>query len=124
MSKQRGPSTLPLGRPSDAVACCQPLGVEPMGADEAETMARLLKALADPVRLRLMSLITAADEACVCDLAAPFALSQPTISHHLRVLREAGLIDAERRGTWIYYRARPEALEAVGTLFGATAHRR
>ena len=108
----------------DPLACCTPLGVEPMSAGQAETVAGLLKALADPVRLRLMSMIAAADEACVCDLTAPFALSQPTISHHLRVLREAGLVDAERRATWVYYRARPEALEALGGLFtGTLAHR-
>jgi ArsR family transcriptional regulator, arsenate/arsenite/antimonite-responsive transcriptional repressor len=104
------------------LACCRPLGIEPMGAEQAESVAELLKALADPVRLRLMSLIAAADEVCVCDLTAPFAVSQPTISHHLRVLREAGLVDAERRATWVYYRARREALGAVGVLFtGALA---
>lgn len=88
-----------------------------MSAEQADRIAVLLKALADPTRLRLMSIIAAADEACVCDLTAPFAVSQPTISHHLRVLREAGLVDAERRGTWVWYRARPEALDAVAGLF-------
>ncbi|HEX6538399.1 MAG TPA: metalloregulator ArsR/SmtB family transcription factor [Candidatus Dormibacteraeota bacterium] len=101
----------------DPLACCTPLGVEPMDAAQAETVAELLRALADPVRLRLMSIIAAADEACVCDLTAPFTVSQPTISHHLRVLKEAGLVDSERRGTWVYYRARPEALDALGGLF-------
>ena len=91
-----------------------------MNANQAETVAGLLKALADPVRLRLMSLIAAADEACVCDLTAAFAVSQPTISHHLRVLRESGLVDAERRATWVYYRARRPALDALGGLFTAT----
>jgi ArsR family transcriptional regulator len=115
MSKQ-GKTSLPVV--GDPFACCTPLGIEPMNADQAESVAGLLKALADPVRLRLMSLIaSAADEACVCDLTAPFAVSQPTISHHLRVLREAGLVDAQRRGTWVYYRARPEALDALGGLF-------
>lgn len=95
-----------------------------MSAHQAESVAGLLKALADPVRLRLMSLISAADEACVCDLTAPFAVSQPTISHHLRVLREAGLVDAERRGTWVYYRARRDALEALGGLFSEELSRR
>ena len=95
-----------------------------MSAEQAESVAGLLKALADPVRLRLMSLIAAADEACVCELTTTFAVSQPTISHHLRVLRQAGLVDAERRGTWVWYRARREALDAVGGLFGdALAHR-
>jgi ArsR family transcriptional regulator len=70
--------------------------------------------------LRLMSLIAVGDEACVCDLTAPFDVSQPTISHHLKVLREAGLVDSERRGTWVWYRARREALGAVGGLFTDT----
>jgi ArsR family transcriptional regulator len=100
-----------------ALACCTPLGVEMMTADQAETISGLLKALADPIRLRLMSLIVATDEACVCDLTAPFDVSQPTISHHLKVLRDAGLVDSERRGTWVWYRARREALEAIGGLF-------
>jgi ArsR family transcriptional regulator len=88
-----------------------------MSAKQAELVANLLKALSDPIRLRLMSLIAAVDEACVCDLTAPFKVSQPTISHHLKVLREAGLVDSERRGTWVWYRARREALDAVGGLF-------
>lgn len=105
----------------DPLACCTPLGVEPMDAAQAEKVAELLRALADPIRLRLMSIIAAADEACVCDLTAPFAVSQPTISHHLRVLKDAGLVDSERRGTWVFYRARPEALDALGGLFTAGA---
>ena len=88
-----------------------------MSEREAESVAGLLKALADPVRLRLMSLIAAGDETCVCELTDTFELSQPTISHHLRVLREAGLVDNERRGTWVYYWAKPDALEALGGLF-------
>lgn len=121
VSNQSGSSLPAL---SDPVTCCTPLGVEPMNADQAESVAGLLKALADPVRLRLMSLIAAADEACVCDLTAPFDVSQPTISHHLRVLREAGLVDAERRATWVYYKARREALDALGGLFTGTLTRR
>jgi ArsR family transcriptional regulator len=104
---------------ADPLACCEPLGAEPMSRAQAERVAGLLKALADPVRLRLMSLIAAADEACVCDLTGPFDVSQPTISHHLKVLREAGLVDSERRGTWVYYRARRDALDAVAGVFGA-----
>ena len=78
-------------------------------------MARVFKALADPVRLRLLSMITGAEggEACVCELTVGFELSGPTISHHLKVLREAGLIEGDRRGTWIYYRVLPQALEAA-----------
>lgn len=119
MSKQ------PLGAVvRDETACCEPRGIEPMGADRADGLSALLKALADPIRLRLLSLIAAADEVCVCDLTPPFRVSQPTISHHLRVLREAGFVDCSRRGTWVYYRARPEALQAVGTaLSGLVADR-
>ena len=91
-----------------------------MGAETAAQVAGLLKALADPVRLRLMSLVLshAGGEACVCDLNEAFDLSQPTISHHLKVLNTSGLLDREKRGVWVYYRARPEALSAIGSLFG------
>ena len=86
-----------------------------LSATEAEALARVFKALADPVRLRLFSLIAGAEggEACVCDLTVAFDVSGPTISHHLKVLREAGLIAGDRRGTWIYYRAVPAALAAA-----------
>lgn len=80
-------------------------------------MAKMFKALGDPVRLRLLSLITSADgEACVCDLTTAFELTGPTISHHLKVLREAGLVDCERRGTWVYYWPRPENLNQLAAL--------
>jgi len=103
----------------DEVACCSPIGIEPMSADQADRIASLLKALADPIRLRLMSLIAATDELCVCDLMGPFDVSQPTISHHLKVLRSAGLVGSERRGTWVYYWAERDALDAIGGLFSA-----
>lgn len=107
--------------PVDAVACCSPLTSEALTADQAEQVAPLLKALADPVRLRLMSLIAshAGGEACVCDLNDAFDLSQPTISHHLKVLHDAGLIDRDKRGVWVYYRARTEALAGLATLIDA-----
>ena len=89
-----------------------------MTAAQAETAATLLKAVADPVRLRLMSMIAASDETCVCELTGEFDVSQPTISHHLRVLREAGWVDSERRGTWVYSRPRRQAIDAVAGLFG------
>jgi ArsR family transcriptional regulator len=93
------------------------LTVAPLSHAQAADLAPLFKALGDPVRLRLMSLIAASGgEACVCDLTAAFALTGPTISHHLRVLREAGLVDCERRGTWVYYWARPEALGGLAVL--------
>ncbi|WP_433872880.1 ArsR/SmtB family transcription factor [Saccharopolyspora sp. CA-218241] len=88
---------------------------EPLSAARAEELAPVFKAIGDPVRLRLLSLIAchAGGEACVCDLTGAFELSGPTISHHLKVLREAGLIEGSRRGTWIYYRVRPEALRLL-----------
>lgn len=98
--------------------CRPPLVGEPLDADVAAALARTFKALGDPARLRLLSMIAghAGGEACVCDLAGAFDLSAPTISHHLKVLREAGLISGERRGTWVYYRARTEALAALSRL--------
>lgn len=88
--------------------------------EQAEQVALLLKALADPVRLRLMSLIASrpGGEACVCDLTGAFDLSQPTISHHMKVLHDAGLVDREKRGVWVYYRARPQTLIGLSTLIG------
>src|SRR3954453_6679059 len=101
-------------------ACCAPLAREPLTADQAVDLSRLFKAMADPVRLRLLSLIAshAGGEACVCDLTDAFELTAPTISHHLKVLREAGLITGERRGTWVYYRVRPDLLAQVSTVLG------
>jgi ArsR family transcriptional regulator, arsenate/arsenite/antimonite-responsive transcriptional repressor len=100
-------------------ACLQPpLVSEPIDEASAAGLAQVFKALGDPVRLRLVSLIGARQggEVCVCDLTGAFNLSQPTISHHLKVLREAGLIDSERRGTWVYYRLVPAALERMAGL--------
>ena len=107
--------------PADSVACCPPLSAQPLSQAQAEQVAPLLKALAEPVRLRLMSLIASrpGGEACVCDLGEAFDLSQPTISHHLKVLHEAGLLDRDKRGVWVYYRVRPEALASLGTLIGS-----
>ncbi len=106
--------------PVDTVACCSPLRSEPLSQEQAEQIVPLLKALADPVRLRLMSLVASHEggEACVCDLNPAFDLSQPTISHHLKVLHEAGLLEREKRGVWVYYRARTEALVSLGALIG------
>ena len=101
-----------------AAQCCSPMVREPLGEVDAKSLAGMFKALSDPVRLRLLSLIASHEggEACVCDLSGPFDVTQPTISHHLRVLREAGLIDCERRGTWVYYWVLPQALERLGSL--------
>ena len=102
--------------------CCTPLVREPLTADWAGDLARMFKALGDPARLRLLSLVAshAGGEACVCDLSVSFDLSQPTISHHLKVLRETGLLQCERRGTWVYYRVVPSALTQLSAVLGST----
>ena len=108
---------------ADALACCSPLAREAMSEEQAHQVAPLLKALADPVRLRLMSMVLSheGEEACVCDLTPAFDLSQPTISHHLKVLHDTGLLDRDKRGVWVYYQAKPEAMAALLTLFATTA---
>jgi ArsR family transcriptional regulator len=100
---------------SSPVPCCPPLLQARLGSDDAEELAGTFKALADPARLRLLSLIAAQaeGEACVCYLTEPLGLSQPTVSHHLKLLKEAGLLDREKRGAWVYYRIVPERLEAL-----------
>jgi ArsR family transcriptional regulator len=104
------------------VACCTPLVEEPFTAEQAGTLAPMFKALGDPVRLRLLSLIASrgGGEICVCDLTPRFELTGPTISHHLRVLREAGLIDCERRGTWVYYWLQPGVLDRLASVLRDT----
>ena len=102
-------------------ACCAGLADAPLGEPEAAELARVFKALGDPVRLRLLSMIASTDEACVCDLTDAFTVSGPTISHHLRVLREAGLVDCDRRGTWVYYWVRPELLCRLSALLEVAA---
>jgi ArsR family transcriptional regulator len=106
--------------PAQAVACCSPVTREPLSADAAERITPLVKAIADPVRLRLLSLVAshADGEACVCDLNDAFDLSQPTISHHLKLLHEAGLLDRDKRGVWVYYRVNAGALRDLATLLG------
>ncbi|MDX2848496.1 ArsR/SmtB family transcription factor [Actinacidiphila glaucinigra] len=112
-----------LGQDDQAAACCSPMVREPLGEADAVDLARMFKALADPVRLRLLSLIASHEggEACVCDLTGPFDVSQPTISHHLKVLREAGLVGSERRGTWVYYWVLPPALTRLSSLLQTPA---
>jgi ArsR family transcriptional regulator len=118
MSKQTRLPVIDLG------ACCSPLVRDPVGEREAAELAYLFKALADPIRLRLLSLIGAHEggrtpEAgvCVCDLTGAFEVTAPTISHHLKVLRETGLIASQRRGTWVYYWIVPGVLERLAGLF-------
>jgi ArsR family transcriptional regulator, arsenate/arsenite/antimonite-responsive transcriptional repressor len=104
--------------PVQTIACCTPMTREPLSAEEANQISTLLKALADPVRLRLMSLVLShfGGEACVCDLTDAFELSQPTISHHLKVLHDVGLLERDKRGVWVYYRARQDALNSIASL--------
>ncbi|MEV1248736.1 ArsR/SmtB family transcription factor [Nonomuraea sp. NPDC050022] len=115
------PTTLPLAPSKDVQAgpCCAPIAREPLTEDDAAELAALLKAVADPVRLRLLSMIGShpGGEACVCDLTDVFDLTAPTISHHLKVLRTAGLIGGERRGTWVYYWIVPAQVARLGALF-------
>ena len=107
--------------PVDAVACCSPMTSEPLSESAAAGVVPMLKALADPARLRLLSLVASHEggEACVCDLNEAFDLSQPTVSHHLKVLHDAGLLDREKRGVWVYYRVNPRALADLGALIGS-----
>ena len=109
--------------PVETVACCAPLTTEPLSAEAADRIAPLLKALADPVRLRLLSLVASHEdgEACVCDLNDAFDLSQPTISHHLKVLHEAGLLQRTKRGVWVSYRIRSEAMADLAALIGGVS---
>ena len=115
------PISLTLFSPADTAACCAPLTAAPLSMEEAEQVAPLLKALADPVRLRLLSLVASHEggQACICDLNDAFDLSQPTISHHMKVLHEAGLVDRDKRGVWVYYRVRPQALASLAALIGS-----
>jgi ArsR family transcriptional regulator len=107
--------------PVQTVACCSPLVREPLTAERAAAISPLIKALGDPVRLRLLSLVASHEngEACVCDLQDAFELSQPTISHHLKVLHEVGLLDRSKRGVWVYYAVRRDVLAGVSALLGA-----
>jgi ArsR family transcriptional regulator, arsenate/arsenite/antimonite-responsive transcriptional repressor len=99
-------------------ACCAPLACEPLPESGAEELAPLFKAVADPMRLRLLSLIACHEdgESCVCDLTEAFDVTAPTVSYHLRILREAGLISSERRGTWVYYRINPAVMARMSAV--------
>lgn len=106
----------------DLQACCSPITGDVLSVQNAESLAHSMKALADPARLRLLSLVSAHEggQACVCDLTEPLGLSQPTVSHHLKVLVEAGFLSRTQRGTWAYYRIVPGSLDTVASLVGAT----
>jgi ArsR family transcriptional regulator len=110
--------TQKVGSVKTALPATSPLAGEPIDRGDAERLAGVLKALADPARLRLLSLIQSApdSEATVTDLTAPLALSQPTVSHHLRILTQAGLLERDKRGVWVYYRLVPSAIAAIAAL--------
>jgi len=103
-------------------ACCAPLLREPLTPGQAADLARTLKALADPTRLRLVSMVAAHEggEACVCDLTEPLGLTQPTISHHLKILVDAGIFTRDKRGVWAYYALVPATLEALSSVLSTT----
>lgn len=99
--------------PSSAGACCVPLTAAPLGDDHASALADTYAALADPVRLKLLSLIAASGELCSCDMVEPLAKSQPTVSHHTKILAEAGLIIGDKRGRWVWWSVVPERADFV-----------
>lgn len=110
-------TSLPVVPPDVDIVCCAPLTHGVLEVDEAERLARVFKALADPTRVRLLSMIAAhsGEEACVCDLTEPVGLSQPTVSHHMKQLVDAGLVTREQRGRWAYFRVVDSALEALSS---------
>ena len=117
------PTSLPILNQRDSLTeCCSPVVREVITATQAETLASALKAIAEPTRLRLISLVAAHEdqEACVCDLTDPVGLSQPTVSHHLKVLVDAGILTREQRGKWAYYRLVPNTLDNIARLVSAT----
>jgi ArsR family transcriptional regulator len=116
MSKPSAAAILPVL--ADGAPCCPPMAQQHVEPATAAMLAPAFKALGDPVRLQLMSMIASAPdgEICVCDLTPAFEVSGSTISHHLKVLREVGLVDAERRASWVYYRPRPGLMQQLATL--------
>ncbi len=103
----------------DPIACCGPVRSSALDEEQAELLARSFAALADPIRLRLLSFIaSASDEVCACDLVGPSGRSQPTVSHHMKILFDAGLVEREKRGLWVWYRAVPDRLDALRSVLG------
>jgi ArsR family transcriptional regulator len=109
------PTSLPLLEAADIAACCSPVTGGIVSDEAAETLARMFKALGDPTRVKLLSMIAAADGggACICDMTEPVGLSQPTVSHHMKLLVEAGIATREQRGRWAYYRVAPDVLQSL-----------
>lgn len=113
---------LPMAAREPAGACCPPLARAPLDAAAATTLAERFKALSDPARLQLLSLVLASGSACICDLTEPVGLTQPTVSHHMKVLVEAGLLHREKRGRWVHFRVNTSSLdELAGTLSDPSA---
>lgn len=102
-----------------SIACCAPLTEAPLSEEESVELARVMAALADPVRLRLLSIVASSPEVCSCALEGPLGKSQPTVSHHTKVLAEAGLISGDKRGRWMWWRANPDRLAALRSALGA-----
>ncbi|MCC5576298.1 helix-turn-helix transcriptional regulator [Microtetraspora sp. AC03309] len=109
--------------PLELLECSSSLAREPLDGEQVAGVARVFKALGDPVRLRILSIVAShqGGEACVCDLTAAFDLSQPTISHHLKVLKDVGLLTSERRASWVYYRVVPATLAELSALLSVPA---
>jgi ArsR family transcriptional regulator, arsenate/arsenite/antimonite-responsive transcriptional repressor len=116
----RGTATQAQAALLDPVSCCAPVRSTPLDEEKADALARSFAALADPIRLRLLSFIASSDqdEVCACDLVAPSGRSQPTVSHHMKILVDAGLIAREKRGLWVWYRVVPERLESLRAALG------
>lgn len=110
-------------KPLRLLACSPPLARQPFDVEQAAAVAQVFKALGDPVRLRIVSIVAsnAGGEVCVCDITGAFDLSQPTISHHLKVLKDVGLLTSERRASWVYYRLVPETLNDLSALLNVAA---
>lgn len=117
------PTSLPLLEPAELAACCSPVTGGVVSDETAETLARMFKALGDPTRVKLLSMIAAAEEgeACICDMTEPVGLSQPTVSHHMKLLVEAGLATREQRGRWAYYRVVPQVLQSLAGALAAAS---
>ena len=106
-----------MNRPLPLIACCSPLDASPLSADEADAAARLFKALADPARVRIVNLLATSDESiCACELTPAVGLAQPTVSHHLKKLTDAGLLEREQRGKWAYFSLKREAVESLAAV--------
>ena len=118
-------ATATAATPTTTAGCCAPLGAPSLSADQAEATARVFRALADPARVKIVNLLaTSSDPVCVCEFTGPLGLSQPTVSHHLKKLRDAGLLEREQRGIWAYYSLRRDALAGLAAALDLHGARR